>query len=441
MKNRLKKLPPQFRKVLKNSSALADSLGFKIYLVGGAVRDLLLNKKTFDLDIAVEGDAIILVKKLAALLKAQFRRHHSFGTATLYFDGYKIDASTNLSIDPERIYRVDFATTRTEKYPHQGALPRVSPASLAQDLFRRDFTINAMAISLNRADYGVLIDLYKGLEDLKKGWVRVLHPESFLDDPTRILRGIRFKQRFSFRFEPRTLKLIKEALSLQVLGFVSPHRLREEIILILKEPRPSAYIRQIKKLTGFSFLDKKLRLDPDSFHLFSRIEKASLCYTKKFKKLRRIQIWLLYLAAILLRLSASRVEKLLAVFGFRKGEQVIIRSINRGKVKVKRLDRPAKASEIYRLLQPYSFESILFFYAYYRRRNLRKNIEYFLGELSGIRLKISGRDLKKEGLKTETLYGRVLAKTLYSRMDKGLTGKREQLAEAKRIFKRQNKSV
>jgi len=190
MIDRLKKLSPQFKKVLKVSSALANSLGFKVYLVGGVVRDLILEKEVFDLDVVVEGDAIVFARELSKRLKSSFKKHHAFGTAVVEFDGHKID----------------FATARTEHYIHWGALPKVKPAALKQDLFRRDFTINAMAVSLNKKDYGKLIDLYNGLHDLRKGLVRALHKESFLEDPTRIIRAIRFEQRFSFKIEKDTFK-------------------------------------------------------------------------------------------------------------------------------------------------------------------------------------------------------------------------------------------
>lgn len=423
MVSRLKKLSPQFKKILKTSSVLADSSGFNICLIGGVVRDLILKRKVFDLDIVVEGNAIAFAKELAGLLRSEFRRHHTFGTATINFDGHKID----------------FATARTEKYSHQGALPRVLPASLAKDLLRRDFTINAMAISLNKADYGELVDIYNGLKDLKKGLIRVLHPGSFQDDPTRILRAIRFEQRFSFEIEPGTFKLMKEALEKQSLKLVGPHRLRDEIILILKEPGPSGYIKRINELAGFSFLDRGIKLDKESFRLFARIEESVLYYEKKFKKHRKLEVWLLYLAAILIKLPPSRLRKFFHDFGFRRGERAVVSSIREGINKIKRLGEHTKASNIYRILEPYSFESILFFYAYYRKKDLRKNIEHFLDKLSGIRLKIKGRDLKAMNLKPDMLYNKILKKTLYSKIDKGLKDKRQETEEVKRIFKRHKK--
>jgi len=423
MKNRLKKLSPQFKKILKTSSALADSSGVNIYLIGGVVRDLILKRKVFDLDIVIEGNAIAFVKKLASILKSEFRRHHSFGTATINFQGHKID----------------FATARIEEYSDRGALPKVFPASLAKDLFRRDFTINAMAISLNKADYGELIDRCNGLGDLKKGLIRILHDKSFQDDPTRILRAIRFEQRFSFQIEPGTFKLMNEALGSQFLELVGCHRLREEIILILKEPEPSSYIKRIKELIGFSFIDEAIELDRKSFQLFVRIERVRHYYEKRFKKYRKLEIWLLYLAAILIKLPTLRLKKFFDDFGFKKEERAIVSSIKEGLDKIKRLAECTKDSNIYRILQPYNLESILFFYAYYQNKDLRKNIEHFLDNLADIRLKIKGRDLKAMDLKPDILYNKILKKTLYSKIDKGLRLKAQEAEEAKRIFKRHKK--
>jgi tRNA nucleotidyltransferase (CCA-adding enzyme) len=428
MRNRLKKLSPQFQNILKRCSSLGKPLGFDIYLVGGVVRDLILGKAVFDLDIVVEGDAIKLAKALADSLKkvsenqqkTDFSRHHAFGTATVSVG----------------LHKIDFATARSEKYSHWGALPKIQPNLLAKDLLRRDFTINAMAISLNKGSFGKLIDLHNGSQDLKKGLIRVLHEVSFLDDPTRILRAIRFEQRFSFKIEAETFKLLKEALACNALQFVNPHRLRDELILILKEPNPYRYIKRIKELEGFSFIDKKIRLNKQDFGFFLRAERVVKRYQKKFRKHRLLQIWTMYLAAILSKLSARQIAKIIHDFGFKKGERIIINSIKTGTPKIKRLDRKLKAHVIYRTLNPYSFESVLFFYAYHNKNKLRKNIEYFLDELVNIRLKTKGRDLQKLKLQPQTLYNKILQRLLYVKIDKGLKTKKEELDEAKRIFEK-----
>ena len=232
---------------------------------------------------------------------------------------------------------------------------------------------------------------------------------------------------------------MKEFLRNQSLKLVGPHRLRDEIIIILKESRPSIYIKRIKELVGFSFIDKAIKLDRRSFLLLARIERTYTYYEKRFKKHRKLEVWLLYLAAILIKLSPSRLKKFFDDFGFRKEERVVVSSIEKSINKIKRLGEYSKASNIYRILQPYSLESILFFYAYYQKRDFRKNIEYFLNNLVDIRLKIKGRDLKAMNLKPDILYNKILKKTLYSKIDKGLRLKSQEAQEAKRIFGRHKK--
>ena len=387
-------------------------------MVGGVVRDLLLEKGVFDLDIVVEGDAMKFAKELAKALGEKFSKHHAFGTATVCFGGH----------------RIDFATARTEKYAHWGALPKVKPSSLTRDLLRRDFTINAMAISLNSDDYGKLIDLFGGWDDLRKGLIRVLHPNSFLDDPTRILRAIRFEQRFHFKIEKETFVLLKDALGESALSLVNPHRLRDEIVLILKEPKPYRYIKRIKDLLGFSFIDKKIRLGKESFKFFLRVEKAVELYHKKFKNHRRIQVWLIYLAGILINLASKRIMQVFSDFAFKKEERVIALSTKDDLNKLKKLNRRQKPHIVYQVLEPYSFESLLFFYAYYSNKTLRKNIDYFTDVLINVRLRVQGRDLKAAGLKPLVLYNRILQRLLYIKLDNGFKGKAEELEEAKRIL-------
>ncbi|MCF7908728.1 MAG: hypothetical protein K9L86_07665 [Candidatus Omnitrophica bacterium] len=423
MVNQLKKLSPQFRKVLKLTSGIAERAGCKVYLVGGVARDLLLGKDVFDLDIVVEGDAIKLASRLARQLKADFKKHHAFGTATVGWQGHKID----------------FVTSRSETYSHWGALPKVKPASLVEDLCRRDFTINAIAIGLNKADHGKLIDLYGGLKDLKKGLIRVLHSQSFLEDPTRIFRAIRFEQRFRFKIETHSLSLLKQAIREKALSLVNLHRLRNELILILKELEPQRYIRRLDGLVSLSFIGSGLKLKKEDSKLFDRINKASKHYQKKFDKSRQLQIWLVYLSGLLVRFPAKKIKKILHDFGFKKGERMIVSSIKEGLFRVKKLDSKLAPKVIHRILDKYSFEAILFFYAYYSRVKLRKNIEHFLDELIHSRIELKGRDLKELGFEPTVLYGKLLKRLAQAKLSKALKSKGDEIREVKRIFKRMQK--
>ncbi|UCC94290.1 MAG: CCA tRNA nucleotidyltransferase, partial [Candidatus Omnitrophota bacterium] len=381
MIKKIERLPSPFKEVLKATSFFASSQGFGVFLVGGVVRDLILGRGVFDLDIVVEGDAIVLAKEVADHFKKAFRRHHSFGTATVYFGEHKID----------------FATARKEYYPQWGALPKVSPSSLEDDLLRRDFTINAMALSLNKLHYGEIVDLYGGLADLRNGSIRVLHKNSFLDDPTRILRAIRFEQRFSFKLEKNTFRWMKNAIASGALSCVHHHRWKDELILILKESNPYLSIKRIAYLAGFSFIHKDIKLKKDDFKFLLRIKKAIAFYERKFKKHKKLESWIVYLAALLIKLPKGKMWHFLNDFGLKKQERAIIISIKNRVSGMKKLNRSLRSHRVFRTLTQLSFESIVFFYAFYTDKKIRKNIEHFLDELVYIRLHIRGDDLEQLG--------------------------------------------
>ncbi|KJS02996.1 MAG: polynucleotide adenylyltransferase [Peptococcaceae bacterium BRH_c4a] len=214
-------LSPGIMRILRQTGAISEELNCRIYAAGGVVRDILLGYDNIDVDIVAEGDGIALAEKIAERMGAKMTAHQKFGTAELIFpDGFKMDV----------------ATARVEYYEYPAALPQVERSSLRQDLYRRDFTINAMSVSLNQDDFGELVDYYGGREDLHYGLVRVLYNLSFIEDPTRILRAVRFEQRYKIQIEPQTLKLIKEAVKQQVLLKVSNDRLWDELCHIMLEP-------------------------------------------------------------------------------------------------------------------------------------------------------------------------------------------------------------
>jgi tRNA nucleotidyltransferase (CCA-adding enzyme) len=418
MINKLKDINPYFKPILESLSALAGKMDVRIYLVGGVVRDLMLGEKIFDLDIVVEADAIEFAHKFADIHKKHFKKHHTFGTATVYFDNHHID----------------FVTARSESYPASGALPKVKPACLKEDLFRRDFTINAMAISLNKTDYGKLVDYYCGEQDLKKGLIRVLHKDSFMDDPTRILRAIRFEQRFSFKPETLTLKLMKDAINRNAFGLVNAHRLRDELTLILNEPLPEKYIKRLCEFKILPLIIPNVTLNKEDFRIFAEIRRAITFYRRKFKRHRQLEEWLIYLMAILGRSRRFDTVKFLDTFGFRKGEKIRILSACDNIGKVRQLDKKVPPHVIYKTLNPLSFENIIFFYACCKKISIRKNIEVFLEKLIHIRLKLKGEDLKKLGFKPPTLYGKIFERLLYAKIDKGFKTRGEEVSEARTIF-------
>ena len=217
------------------------------YLVGGAVRDLLRGAGAVDIDIAVEGDARSVARALGDRLGGEVREHERFGTATV--------RAEELSFD--------LATTRTETYAQPGALPRVEPAPLHQDLRRRDFTVNAMAVGLSGDDLGHVYDPYGGLADLQAGVIRVLHDDSFLDDPTRILRAVRYEVRLGFQMDDATERAARRAVVEDALSTVSGARIRDELMDLLAEPELARGVERMRDLGISRALHPALEADPD----------------------------------------------------------------------------------------------------------------------------------------------------------------------------------
>ena len=230
-------LPPEKQTVLSNIAAQAAALNMPCYLVGGFVRDLLLNKPVNDLDIVLEGDAIKLGKSLVKKFGGKLTPHDKFQTAIWFLpETFNLQAAT-----------LDLITARKETYKDPGALPTVMPAAIEDDLRRRDFTINAMAIRIDGDHFGEMLDPLHGQADLEKRIIRVLHPRSFIDDPTRIFRAIRYEGRYSFNLDFETLNQISpEALA--VISQLSGERIRHELDLIFEEQGASQMILRVASL-------------------------------------------------------------------------------------------------------------------------------------------------------------------------------------------------
>ncbi len=417
LKSKLSRLPHQIQKLIKAVSVCAQKGNFKAYLVGGIVRDLLLGRVNFDLDIVIEGDALKFAELLSKYLNTEFRRHHSFGTATVLSSPYKID----------------LATSRREFYPHWGALPKVERSSLFEDLKRRDFTINALALSLNRNNFGKLVDYFDGFSDLRKGIIRILHKDSFLEDPTRILRAIRFKERFNFKFASQTSRELKKALEKKALRWVSFHRLRDELELILKEEEPLKVIRSLDKIGVFTFLGIG-SLKREDYFILRKIKRSLLWYKENFPRKRCLDEWIVYLIGLFRRVSLRKTKVIIGKLGFRRGDR--IRLITSKKVKVlSKLSERISPSCVYKMLESFSFEVIIFFYSLTSSKLAKENIREFLDRFSEVRLTIKGRDLQKLGISPPTIYGKILKKLLYKKIDGKITSKEEELQEARKFLK------
>jgi len=418
--NKLNKLPKEYLELLKQIGEIAENNNYRAFVVGGVVRDLFLCRKNFDLDIVIEGDGVDFAKKLSREFKAKITKHDRFNTAVLVLpDGLKID----------------IATARKETYGHPGALPKVTPGRIIDDLYRRDFSINAMAIDITSAEFGILIDFFDGLNDLKDKKIKALHDLSFIDDPTRILRAIRFEQRFKFNIEQQTQELLKQAIKKRAFDTVKPQRIWQELYLILNENKPKRYIQRLSKICGLSFIHPKLRADRGMFRSFDSIEK--LVGRKKFASGDDFEVWILYFMALTERLKLSEVKKVSEKFNIKRQEKKKIYSYkNINKNLFNFLERKnLRPSQIYVVLQPLSYEALCLLKIKTKNKIAKKRIDDFLNIYCKIRLSINGHDLNQLGVKFDNRFKNILDKTFYKKLDGELQSKSEELTYARKLIK------
>ncbi len=441
MQNYLAGLDKDILKMIRQIGRMADSQGLKAYIVGGIVRDIILHRKNFDLDIVIEGNCLEFASTVAKGVGARLTRYEQFKTASL-----------QLSSDA----RIDLATARSEFYAHSGALPRVKEGSLKDDLFRRDFTINALAICVNRNKFGQLIDQCNGLEDLRQGRVRILHDQSFVDDPTRILRSVRFEQRFGFETEENTLSLLKQALKNNLTKNVKPPRYFAEFKKILAEPEPLKCVKRLDQLGGLKFIAPGLKIEYNALrHLERQLGKKDLGLPSGVEK------WLLYFMAVVQNVSPHVLGKILVQFHLRKEEREAALVICRGTELKKKISSPKLSrSQVCRILRPLPLSAVLYLWfdalrllttglerrttlserseskGYHERRGgwMFSHLKHFLNKDRDIRLAIDGNDLKRFGLESGPEIGRILDQVLDEKIDGKVSSKKEELNLAKELI-------
>ncbi len=437
MKEYLERLSREIKDLVYLISDTACKENAAVYLVGGFVRDLILGVKNFDLDVVVEGDGIDFAEKLSALFNAKLVSHKRFGTAAIMIKPYlKIAPSASLRVNGERSRTIDIASARKEYYPEPAHLPVVSRGSLRDDLYRRDFTMNAMAISLAKGDFGRLIDFFGGKSDLLKKKIRILHSLSFIDDPTRMLRAIRFEKRYNFRIEPMTLKFLRKAVNLRMLHKVQPQRLREELILILKEEAPLKQIKRMQELTSLDFINPHLSLSKQTYSLLACAARQISWFKENYPMRRPLDDWLVYLIAIVDSLTMKDAKAICGKFVLRLGEEkriLMYKKISRnfilGLSKEKILP-----SKIFAGLEPLSYEILLLLKAKYTNKAFQKHINDFFEIYNGMRILISGHDLGSLGVRPGPVYQRIFSKVLNAKLDGLVKTKEEELILIKKLL-------
>lgn len=422
-----KVLPKELLNMLRAIGRSANSRGYRAFVVGGFVRDILLDVRNFDIDIVIEGDAIAFGRHLADSYKGSLVVYRKFGTSTVVMDWPK--ALRKAAAGSGAKFKIDLATARKESYEKPAALPTVEFSSLKNDLQRRDFTINAMAASVNRDSFGQLIDFFGGEKDLENGIIRVLHDGSFIDDPTRIFRAVRFEQRFGFHIDRYTENLIKHAMRERMFSKTQNQRIRDELMLMLREEEPLRAISRMKELHELRFIHKKIRVRKSTRYLFTKIKNIFRRYIKDAIKGRHVDLRTVYLMALLEGLSLEDTKSLCERFVFRKIDRVKLLSCRKNQRKIEKAlsAKGLVPSRVYRILASLSLEEISFIAARTKKKEVSSRIENFLREYSRVKIKIKGGDLKKLGIKPGPLYSKLLARVLHGKLDGEVKTKKDEL--------------
>lgn len=354
---------------------------YHAYLAGGYIRDSTLGRESVDIDVVVEGNAIKVAEELNQKLQARLNTHKEFGTASII----------------TTIERIDLASARIEKYPSPAKLPRVSFSTIREDLNRRDFTMNAIAMSISKENFGEIFDPFNGLADIKKKIVKVLHNKSFIDDPTRIFRALRYKNRFNFKLDKETEKLLMDAVSKNLINHLTGQRILNEIKLIFDE---ESYLKTIQDVSKYKILE---------------IANSDL---KLLPLLGSIKVY-----GYLAKFNAKK-------FPLKKEENKIINEIRQLKTITTNLSRAPENSTIYNILFPISQAVIEIIPSL--RPDLKEKVKKYFS-LKNIEPLVTGKDLKKMGMKPGPKFKNLLKKVFELQLDKKINTKKEALGLLKDV--------
>jgi tRNA nucleotidyltransferase (CCA-adding enzyme) len=414
-------LPVRIQSLLRTAGAVADEVGTRIYAVGGFVRDLLLRHENLDVDLVVEGDGIAFAERLGGRLSAKVTSHRKFGTALVTLpDGFKMDV----------------ATARTEYYEYPAALPTVEHSSIKMDLYRRDFTVNALAVCLNGDRYGELLDFFGGQRDLRDKTLRIIHNLSFVEDPTRILRAARFEVRFGLHLSRHAEQLSVNAVQMGLLDKVAGPRIFTELQLILREARPWAILQRLDGLGALTAIHPRFGPGRETEERFQRVGEVLTWYNLLYLPAQPAP-WLVYLLVFLEQRPGVEARAILrrlnpplktANATFRDLAQLrsLARSLQRA--------RGATPSRMHRWLVEVSVEVVLALMAVVGRPELRKAIGDFLSTQGRVRPFLRGDDLRALGIQPGPVYRDILNSLLYARLDGHVQSRDDELRFVRRRF-------
>ncbi|MGA7277508.1 MAG: CBS domain-containing protein [Desulfocapsaceae bacterium] len=404
--------------LLQQIGEVADTVNANAFVVGGFVRDLLLKKTNMDLDIVIEGDGITFAQTLAEQLNGRVRTHERFGTATVVLpNGLKLDV----------------ATARLEYYEYPAALPTVELSSIKLDLYRRDFTINAMAIQLNRDQFGKLIDFFNSQNDLKQHAIKVLHNLSFVDDPTRIFRAIRFEQRMDFIIVKHTQRLINNAVKMNLFGKSDDPRFFSELKILLNEEQGVSAILRLEELGLFTYLwpDLKPHLAIDQ-RLDNSLKQAqqAISWFKLLYLEDTFEPWIVYLLTIMGRSPITVLINFCNRFQLTPKMKIfLINEKNLADKTASFLSRRKhlKNSEIFTALRDLNIEGLLYLIALARKSEVKQAVSSYVTALRLQQPLLNGDDLKDMGYQPGPLFKTLLETLLLARLDETVSTRQEEI--------------
>ena len=412
--------------LLREIGETAAGMEMRAYAVGGFVRDLLLQCRNLDLDIVLEGDGILFAQDFARRKQATVRTHEKFATATVILPSGQ---------------RVDVATARLEYYAEPAALPIVEKSSLKLDLFRRDFTVNAMAIHLNPDRFGLLADYFSSQNDLRERQLRVLHNLSFVEDPTRIFRAVRFEQRLGFRIAHHAEKLIRSAVQMHRAEKFSGLRFFTELRLLLSEDNPLPALQRLEGFGLFPLLWPDLRphpkVDRRVVHLLNQAEKAIAWFRLLYllEKDKQCECWTVRLLALFSRSRESELRRFCDRFEVppRLRKLLLERKVQSEQLAEDMFRRPfLKPSEIYWLLRDMDNEGLLCLMVIARKKHIQEAVSRYVTSLRAVRPLISGHDLVTLGLKPGPLFRSVINQVIEAQLNDEISSREEALVLVRR---------
>ena len=421
----------------------AQELGMSAYAVGGFVRDLLLDVPNFDLDYVIEGSAQKLAQRLLELYPKRLTlaaTHDRFQTATLVYrsasaavadagsvaDISAVDIGSQQQVERE----VDLSTARTEFYEFPAALPEVEASKLEQDLLRRDFTINALAVCVNPDRFGDLTDHFNGLQDLERKIVRILHPFSFIEDPTRMVRAARFAGRLGFHLDAKTKEQARRASQMRIFDDLGGVRIKAELKMILESPQRLRALNLLAEQSGnLCYLDSHLEYGDGVRRTIRRAERLLGRYTVD-------EPWVVYLGALLSELPPERVPGVLERLMLTNHQKEVIESGLELHRFMPSSIGEMKRSELYEMLHGRAREALAIAAAAGQvGTDFRRSIKLYLEELADTKLDITGADLIASGFKPGPKIGEALKHVLAERLDGQVRGREQELQEALSYFK------